>query len=616
MARIIPKQTLDDIRFRCDIADTIGSYLTLKRAGSGFKGLCPFHKEKTPSFHVNPQRQIFHCFGCGAGGDVFSFIMQHEGMDFTGAAQMLAARAGVVLELEDGDGDGQDKNVLYKLNSLAAAFYHRTLQDGKSAVVARDYLKKRALSDETIGEFQLGYAPNQWDAVLKGAQKKKYKRDQIEAAGLILKSSKPGSKDYYDRFRNRLMFPIWDEQGRVIGFSGRSLDDKDKTAKYVNSPETRLFKKSRVLYGLDKARKNIVDCREAIVCEGQIDVIRCHQSGFATAVASQGTAFTEEHARILQRYADSICLAFDSDKAGQDASIRAISTFLETGLAVRVVRLPENEDTDSYIRDKGPDAFKRLLEQADSAVGYLVSVLGARENMESEVGTMRITRVVLETIAHSPNAVQRAKLVQEAGQLLNLPPSALLDDLKRLMARQSRRDQWSKDRRQTTDDRGDVVPGQPGAKVPTEHPKEEVALCEAAVRVADFPEIGSLIGQYLPLDMISDPVCRLIVESSLKAAQKGAAIEEVLRDREEFSGELQRFASQVFMAPTKVQGRETSHADAVKDIICFIWKRKFLEERNQLGPDDSERRAQLTYDLNALKNWEDGSAIIEIAMEG
>ena len=222
MAKIISKRVLEDIRFQNDIAEVIGSYFDLKRAGSSFKALCPFHKEKTPSFHVNPQRQIYHCFGCGSGGDVFKFIMQYEGVNFTTAAKMLAQRAGIPFELDEGDENVSDKNLLYQLHSDVAMFYHRVLLESKVADGARQYLKQRELTKEAVEEFLIGYAPDSWDTVLNWAQKKKYRAEQIEKAGLILKKSNTSSpsSEFYDRFRNRLMFPICDEQSRVIGFSG------------------------------------------------------------------------------------------------------------------------------------------------------------------------------------------------------------------------------------------------------------------------------------------------------------------------------------------------------------------------------------------------------------
>ncbi len=609
---IISKKTLEDIRFRNDIADVIGSHFNIQRAGSAFKALCPFHKEKTPSFHVNPQRQIFHCFGCGAGGDVFKFIMLYEGVDFATAARMLAERAGIPLQLEKGETPGPDKTVLYKILADVAALYHRELLENKAAAVARQYLAKRDLGKEIVNDFLIGYSPDSWDYILNWGRKNKHAIAQLEAVGMVLKkaeSSGSSSSDYYDRFRNRLMFPIRDEQGRVIGFSARTLDEADKSAKYINTPETPLFHKSRVLYALDTARRNIVDSREAIVCEGQIDVIRCHTAGFNTAVASQGTAFTEEHIHILRRYADSAVLVFDPDKAGQDAAVRTAAVFMDAGLAVRVALLPKGEDPDLFIRKNGADAFRQVLDKAMSVVAFQIHVFSSRENAKSEIGTMRIAKAVLQTIAHSPNAVQKAKLVQEAAQRLNLPASALQEDLRQLLSKM----------------RQPAGPGrdQAAAPAPVQRPKEEMELCEHIVHVTDLPEMGSIVGKHLPLDMVTDPYCRALVKASLESQKTGRDIQDILREQDDPSGELQTFLARVLMAPAKAVHKEYSRVDAVKDIILYIWRKKIERERNDLQKrlqansekKDEERCRQLTCDLNSLKRgWEDGSVIIQMEL--
>lgn len=607
MARIIPKRTLDDIRFRNDIVELIGSYINVKKAGSGFKALCPFHKEKTPSFIVNPQRQIFHCFGCGVGGDVFGFMMKYEGVDFLMAARMLAGKAGVTLDLEEGEHNAGDRAALYKIHEELARFYRRCLLQTAGAAVARDYLEKRDLSEEIAEDFLIGYAPKRWDAAIQWAAKHKYSREQLEKAGLIIRSDKdPGRTQFYDRFRNRLMFPIRDEQNRVIGFSGRALIEDEKTAKYVNSPETPLFRKSRVLYGLEKARRNIVETREAILCEGQIDVIRCHQAGLPTAVASQGTAFTEDHARILRRYADSIALVFDPDRAGQDAAVKAAVTFVEAGLAVRVATLPQGEDPDSFIRKEGADAFHAVLDKAASVVRFQIDVMSGREDTGSEVGVMRAARAVLQTISRSPNAVQRAKLVQEAAGCLSLPAGALQDDLQHVL------------RRQRNYQRGAPVPEQPATDAPssaTSHsdiPREERELCEHLVHADQ--EVAETMRKFLPVNMLTSGFCETMADACLRAVANGTDLHDIIHDIEDPTGAFKEFAAAVQMAPPKVTGREYSHLDAVKELILTIWRRDLKNKRAALGPADIRRHSQITYDLKALRNWEDGCAIIEIEM--
>lgn len=606
MARILPKRELEAIRDQNDIAQVIGSYFQLQRAGSSFKALCPFHKEKTPSFHVNPQRQSFHCFGCGAGGDVFRFIMQHEGVDFMTAVKMLAQRAGISIHLEedDGDGGGVDKALLYEIHGEVSALYRRTLLEHPGAASARAYLEKRELPRDIVEAFQIGFAPDRWDTVLEWARHKKLRLEDVETAGLILRkqeSSGP-NPDFYDRFRNRLMFPIHDEQSRVIGFSGRAMQEGAKTAKYVNSPETPLFKKSRILYALDKARRAIVETREALVCEGQIDVIRCHQAGVTHTVAAQGTAFTEEHVRILKRYADSVCIMFDADHAGQDAAIRTAALFMEAGMAVRVAMLSPGDDPDSFIRKHGAEAFRKLMSAATSAVQFQIQVLGARADLRTEVGVMRAAKAVLETIAHSPNAVQRAKLVQEAASRLNLPATALMDDLRHLL-RQTRAHSRAAE--------------EPAPAAAPARAREEVELCEHLAHVVDHPGIGTLIREYLPLNMIQDRGCRLVAEAALRAAETGDNLLGALQDQDDPSGELMRFAASVLAAPAKTPGNEFSREDAVKSFILRLWRRKFENDRAALQqapatPENEARSRQITSHLHHLKRWEDGAAIIKV----
>jgi len=266
MAGLISKSVLDDIRFRCDIVDVIDAYITLPQKGTIIKALCPFHKEKTPSFNVNRQRQIFHCFGCGAGGDVFKFVMLYEHVDFIGAIKILAEKAGIPLQFKKGSEPYADKEILLTIHEEAAALFHRQLLQSPDAQIAREYLHKRQITTEVIEDFMIGYAPESWDFLLQWALKKGHPLQMLDLAGLLIRREEDrGANPYYDRFRSRIMFPIRNEQGRIVAFSGRTLLQDPKAAKYVNSPETPLFRKSHILYALDRARREIVETREAII---------------------------------------------------------------------------------------------------------------------------------------------------------------------------------------------------------------------------------------------------------------------------------------------------------------------------------------------------------------
>jgi DNA primase len=522
---------------------------------------------------------------------------------------MLAERAGVTLDRdESGEDDRErlDKNALYKLNEDAAAFYHRALLESAGAQDAREYLARRRIHAETIKRFRIGYAPRGWDHVLKGARKKGYTLEQLETAGLILRREGEGKQPErcYDRFRDRLMFPICDEQNRVVGFSGRVLQADDQGAKYVNSPETPLFRKSRILYALNRARRAISDGREAIVCEGQIDVIRCHQEGLETAVASQGTAFTEEHALILKRYADSVCLAFDPDTAGEEAAVRAARVFFQVGLAVRIAALPAGEDADTLIRDRGLAAFRERLDRAQSALSFQARTLARREDFSSEAGLLRATRSLLETVACSPDPVYREKLLQEAAVLLNLSGSVLAGSMKKILARPARHDQAERAADEEEPAREKV------------RPREETLLCEHLAHAEDDPRVARLVEQTLPPDALTDAACRAVVRAACEAARSGRPIQEILFAASDSSGAFQRFFSGILACSPKTTGGETGHLDAVKDLVLRLWRNKIKRERDAVsGPHAAERQTQLTYDLQALKTWDGGLDIIEIEME-
>lgn len=430
----IPQTILDEIKARTDLADLISSYgIQLRRAGADYKACCPFHHEKTPSFVIHPNQGYYHCFGCGEKGNVFSFVMKQEGLSFGEAARKLANQCGVKVE-EKEDPDAARRARLLSLHAELASFFRRCLKVAPEAEPARRYLATRRLPEEWLEKFCVGYAPLSPEAMQKWAEKYKFSADEMDAAGVLLKSKYANGRPY-NRFGGRLMFTICDRQGRPVAFSGRILTNDKKAAKYVNSPETLVFKKSSVLFGLDKAAPNIVKApgRQAIVCEGQIDLIRCHSCGFGNTVASQGTAFTEEHVRMVKKCADSVVLVFDADGAGQKAAIKTGGEFLAVELPVRVATLPPGEDPDSLLRDQGPDAFRAALENSESITHFQVRTLLAKEvHPESINAVAHVSRAALETIAKCPSAILRASLMKEAAEMLDLPISALEEDFKKV----------------------------------------------------------------------------------------------------------------------------------------------------------------------------------------
>jgi DNA primase len=433
VAGIISESTLEQIRSASDIVDVIGSYVPLKKAGANFVALCPFHKEKSPSFNVNPSRQIFHCFGCHKGGDVFTFVKEYENISFVEAVKRLADRAKIPLETEK-DGTGAQtrllKDTLLQMHELLTQRWQAALANDAAGQIARDYLAKRGVSAEAVKLFRLGYAPDTWDDTVNWAKSKGYELADVEKAGLVI--HKEDSGRYYDRFRGRLMFPICDEQGRVIGFSGRVLAGDEKTAKYVNSPESPIFTKSKVCFGLDKSKRAILDAGHAIVCEGQLDLIACFMAGVQNIVAPQGTAFTSDHARILKRYANEVVLCFDSDNAGQNAAVRSLDSLLASGLAVRVAVVPAPHDPDSFIKEHGGEAFAALVRGAQGFFDYYLDRLCTQNDVATDKGRQVVLRSMAEALHKTGNAVTLDAFAQKTALQLGVNPDAVRAEFKKL----------------------------------------------------------------------------------------------------------------------------------------------------------------------------------------
>ena len=426
MAGLISPATLEQIRAASDIVDIIGGYVPLKRAGANFTALCPFHKEKSPSFNVNPHKQIFHCFGCHKGGDVFTFVKEYENIGFTDAVRRLAERAKIPLEFDNRPGEQQARHVkdqLLQIHDQIAQRWQNCLANEAAGQTARDYLAKRGVSDEAIKLFRLGAAPDSWDDTVNWAKSKSLDLALVEQAGLVVRKQETGN--YYDRFRGRLMFPICDEQGRIVAFSGRVLPGDESPAKYVNSPETPIFSKSKVFFGLDKSKRAILDAGFAIICEGQLDLIACFMGGVQNIVAPQGTAFTEQHARIIKRYADEVVLCFDSDNAGQNATVRSLDSLLASGLAVRVAVVPAPHDPDSFIKEHGGEAFRQFIEHAAGFFDYYLHRLCAQNDATSDKGRLVILRDMAEAVHKTGNNVLIDTHAQKTALRLGVAPEAV-----------------------------------------------------------------------------------------------------------------------------------------------------------------------------------------------
>ena len=405
MARI-PEELIDSIRSQADIVDVVSDYVTLRKAGKNYKGLCPFHDEKTPSFSVNPERQIYHCFGCGKGGNVFSFLMEHENVTFVEAVRHIARRLNITIPDTYREREaGSEAESLAQATRFAARFFHeRLLNAGRDSIVRR-YTERRGLTEKTVKSFGLGYAPDSWNDLLNAARKQGIDAALLVKAGL----AKTGEQRTYDAFRKRLIFPIQAPSGRVVGFGGRALSDEDQP-KYLNSSESPIYRKSQVLYGLYQARDALRQRGRVLVVEGYMDLLGLYEQGVLGAVALCGTALTREQARLLARYGQQAFLVYDSDQAGVRATWRAIEPLVESGLWTRIVRLPEDYDPDSYVREHGPDGFMKLVDSADSIADFM----GHHANLQGSGDREEVFRTLTGLIRKTVNLVHRETYREEA----------------------------------------------------------------------------------------------------------------------------------------------------------------------------------------------------------
>ncbi|MBE0501423.1 MAG: DNA primase [Desulfuromonadales bacterium] len=375
MSRSIAEELIQEIRERTDIVEVVSSYLPLKRSGANSLGLCPFHSEKTPSFNVNSTRQIFHCFGCGVGGNVFTFLMRMEGVAFPEAVRRLGEKAGVDVPDEKmtpvEEQRRQEQEKLARINEVAADFYHQLLLDGEEAAAGRRYLRQRGFDAETVRLFRLGYAPEQWDALARHLKEKGFDLKTVREQLGLVRPGKDG-RDDFDLFRKRLMIPIYDIRDQVVAFGGRVLDDS--LPKYINSPESPIYHKSRILYGLHNAREAMRRENVGIVVEGYFDQMALLKAGFENAVATCGTALTPDHAGLLKRYTDRLLMLFDQDKAGQKATLRSMDVLLPVGVSVAVVTLPDGADPDSFLAEQGGDALRARLDAAQPILEYYIDL--------------------------------------------------------------------------------------------------------------------------------------------------------------------------------------------------------------------------------------------------
>lgn len=519
MAGFFGPDFIEQVRAANDIIEVIGGYFPLKRSGASFVATCPFHREKSPSFHVSSSRQAFHCFGCHKGGDVFRFVQDYENITFVEAVQRLAQRASIPLQYQDGSGPDRSQHLKESLRQIHEQITRRwqgALATEAQGQIARDYLAKRGVSEESIKQFRLGYAPEAWDDTVNWCKAQGFTLDLAQQAGLIVR--KEGTDRFYDRFRGRLMFPIADEQGRVIAFSGRILQGDEKTAKYVNSPETPIFTKSKVFYGLDKSKRAILDAGVAIICEGQLDLIACFQGGVQNIVAPQGTAFTPEHARILKRYVEEVVLCFDSDNAGQNAAVRVLDGLLGVGMAIRVAVVPAPHDPDSFIKQYGGPAFAQLIKNASGFFDFFLDRLSKQNDIQTDRGRLAVLRDMGTAVNKTANSVMIDKYVQRTAVTLGVSAESVRQEFKKLRPAPERTRETAAVDNILAEDEESAGAGEVQA-VPVQKPKFEETWLLKLVMGND--EILPTAATHLDLEWIRHGLVRHILQLRLTPTEEG-----------------------------------------------------------------------------------------------
>jgi DNA primase len=566
----------DEIRRRVDLVELASAHVALKKAGRHYKGLCPFHQEKTPSFHVDRERGLWHCFGCSRGGDVFDFVMEIGHLSFGEAVETLARRAGVQLErTPDQRRQATERDRLFRALEAAAGFFTEQLRHPVRGRLAREYLVRRGVDDVTADRFRLGYAPPEWDGLLRALGGRGFDGALLAAAGLVVPRER--GEGYFDMFRHRLMFPILDLQDRPVAFGGRALDDAQP--KYLNSRETAVFSKGRTVYALNWAREEIRRRDEVLVVEGNMDALTCHQFGFRHAVATLGTALTADQVAVLRRFASRAVLVYDADAAGRTAMERAHSLFEEADLPARVVVLPAG-DPDEFLRTAGPEKFAALLAQAVPIFDYQVAQAAARHDPQTVEGRVRIVDELLPSLAAVTHPVRQAEYIRSLAQRFGLAEDAVRQRLRV--------------RRQGAASAGEVLQGPPPERA---RAKAERLLVHLMVH---DPSVREQVAAALSPGEFEDPHHRALAAVLLAAGQAGA---ETLVDRVDDQDAQRLLVQLVFEEPPVVE-REVGRV--VRDAIDYIVRRepaararqelaRRIQQAQAAGDVEQVRRLQLEY---------------------
>lgn len=600
MAGSIAEADINEVRERNNIVEVISEYVSLKKAGRTYKGLCPFHKEKTPSFVVDPLKQLYHCFGCGEGGNAFTFVMKADNLDFPEAVEALARRIGYALHYERAGGPEvkSQQARLFDANGEAVEYYHHILLSEEKGKRAREYLKSRGYSRDIVETFKLGYALNEWEGLTKDLYKKGYKPEELDRAGLSIKGEK-GS--YYDRFRDRVIFPIFDIKGRPVGFGGRVLDDS--LPKYINSPETPIYHKGSLLYNLSNAKGEIVREEKALVVEGYTDVIALHAAGVKNVVATLGTAFTLDHLRLLARFTEQVALVFDADLAGKSAAERGLELLGESKVDISVAVLPEGLDPAEVIGQKGEVEFRKLIDQALPLIDFCLMQTIGKHDLSRPQGRIRASEEALAIVAALSSKIAQEEALRTLAGKIAVSEDALRLEFKKHLSRQSR------GRRETVEPEpaqpmSSQLAGDPELIAQAQREKEilklvlqhtlefkdkETELSEDLFVAPEFRKLFVLIKDRIKSGMIEPAdVVTQIKEAELQKSFSQLLIEPILADdREKYFGDISKRMKE-FQLQRQINNlkKELNDPELLKDekahFALFERLQKLEEKKRQL----------------------------------
>lgn len=587
---------IEEIRLKNDIVDVIGGYVKLQRKGSSHFGLCPFHNEKSPSFSVSPQKQMYYCFGCGAGGNVFTFIMDYENFTFLEALKMLAERAGVELpELEysrEAKAQADKKAQLLQINKEAAKYYYIQLR-GKQGQQAMDYLKGRGLSDETIQKFGLGYSDKFGSGLYRYLKELGYTDGFLHESGLFNADERHGM---YDKFWNRVIFPIMDVNNKVIGFGGRVMGDGKP--KYLNSPETKIFDKSRNLYGLNMAR--VSRKRNLIVCEGYMDVISMHQAGFNNAVASLGTALTSLQASLMKRYTDEVLIIYDSDEAGTKATLRAIPLLKGVGLATKVVNLNPYKDPDEFVQNEGNEAFEKRLEEAENSFLFEIRISERDYDMHDPQGKTDFLHNAASKLLGFEDEIERNNYIESVARTYHIESSTLANLVNKLALKGA----------------GITEVRRPKSGIQSNREKEsgiEKAQKLMLTWITSYPGIMEQITSYIGPEDFTTGLYHKVAEMIYEQYDQGQINPAKLLNRF-VDSEEQKEVTALFNATIPLETDE-ERKRALTDVICNMKEHSITYRSSHLDPTDMKGLQDLMRDKKALENWKESGIALHISFD-